>query len=126
MSAARANPVMSERRKMKLGDWFNTAINVLIGLLLGSVGYGLAQLVADGAWLAALIIVILGAGLFGFMLLSDKLFDLFLPSAIRPAKNPEPQPPKPLLRVLSLPIGFVFGVVLAILDLDRTILALLP
>ena len=39
---------------MELGDWFNTAINALIGALLGSVAYGLAQLVADGAWVAAM------------------------------------------------------------------------
>lgn len=111
---------------MELGDWFNTVINVLIGALLGSVAYALAQLVASGSWLFALIIVVLGAGLFGFMLLSDKLFDLFLPSPIRPAKNPEPQARKPLPRVLSLPAGFIVGVVLAALGLDSAILALLP
>ena len=111
---------------MELGDWFNSAINVLIGALLGSVFYGLAKLVAGGSWLAALIIFVLGAGFFFFILLSDKLFDLILPSPIRPAKNPKQQPPKPLLRVLSLPAGFALGVVLAILGLDGAIIALLP
>ena len=116
---------MTERRKMGIGDGFNTVINVLIGALLGSAAYGLLQLVASGAWLMAMILVLLGGGLFLFMVLSDKLFDRLFRIGIRPPKNPQPQPPKPLLRVLSLPLGFLVGVVLALLGLDRTILALL-
>jgi hypothetical protein len=116
---------MSERRKMVVGDWMNAAINVVIGVLLGSVIYGLVQLVASGSWLMAMILVLLGVGLFLFMVLNDKLFDRLFPIGIRPAKNPQPQSPKPLLRVLSLPLGFMFGVVLAVLDLDGTILGLL-
>ena len=55
-----------------------------------------------------------------------KLFDRLFPIGIRPARNPRPQSPKPLVRVLSLPVGFMLGVVLAGLDLDGTILGLLP
>lgn len=117
---------MSERPGMELGDWFNAAVNVLIGALLGSVIYRLVQLVASGAWLMALILIFLGIGLFVFMVLSDKLFDLFSGVRFRPAKNPKPQPPKPLLRKLSLPSGFIVGVVLAVLGLDTTILEFLP
>jgi len=113
---------MNERRKMGAGDWINAAINVLIGILLGSAIYGLVQLVISGFWLMALILVLLGGGLFLFMLLFDKLFDRLFSIGIRPARNPQPQPPKPLLRVLSLPLGFMIGVVLAVLGLDRTIL----
>jgi hypothetical protein len=51
---------MSERRKMVVGDWMNAAINVVIGVLLGSVIYGLVQLVASGSWLMAMILVLLG------------------------------------------------------------------
>ena len=118
---------MRERHKMEIGDWFHAAINLLIGVLLGSVAYGLAQLVASGAWLMAVILVVFGAGLFAFMLLFDKLSELVFPiGAIRPAKDPKPRPPKPLLRVLSLPAGFVLGVALAVLGLDQAILGLLP
>lgn len=117
---------MSERRKMGVGDWFNAAINVLIGVLLGSVVYGLVQLVAGGSWMMAVILVLFGGGLFLFMVLSDKLFDRLFPIGIRPAKNPQPQPPKPLLRVLSLPLGLILGVVLALLGFDKTLLDLLP
>jgi hypothetical protein len=46
---------MSERRKMVVGDWMNAAINVVIGVLLGSVIYGLVQLVASGSRLMAMI-----------------------------------------------------------------------
>ena len=117
---------MSERRGMEVGDWFNAAINVVIGVFLGSLIYRLVQLVASGFWLMALIMVFLGAGLFFFMVLSDKLFDLFSGVRFRPAKNPKPQPPKPMLRVLSLPSGFILGFVLAVLGLDSTILDFLP
>jgi uncharacterized membrane protein len=117
---------MSERRKMGVADWINAAINVVIGALLGSLIYGLAQLVAGGSWLIAMIILFLNAGLFFLIVLSDKLFDRFYPVRFRPAKNPKPQPPKPLLRVLSLPSGFVLGIVLAVPGLDRTILDILP
>ena len=46
---------MSERRKMGIGDWMNAAINVVIGVLLGSVIFGLVQLVASGSWPLAAI-----------------------------------------------------------------------
>lgn len=117
---------MSERRGMEVGDWFNAAVNLAIGVLLGSVVYRLVQLVASGSWLMALIMIFLGAGLFLFMVLSDKLFDLFSGVRFRPAKNPKPQPPKPLLRILSLPSGFIVGVVLAVAGLDTAILDMLP
>jgi len=116
---------MDERRKMGAGDWMNAAINVVIGVLLGSVVYGLGKLAASGSWMMVIILVFLGGGLFLFMVLHDKLFDRLFPIGIRPAKIPKPQSPKPLLRVLSLPSGFILGVVLAVLDLDGAILGIL-
>lgn len=116
---------MSERRSMGTGDWINAVINALIGFLLGSAIYGLVQLVASGSWLMAMILVFLGGGLFLIVVLSDKLFDRLFPIGIRPAKNPQTQPPKPLLRVLSLPLGFLLGFVLAVLGLDGMVLGLL-
>jgi len=117
---------MSERSKMGLGDWINAAINVVIGVLLGSVMHGLVQLVASGSWLMAMIVLFLAVGLFLLVVLSDKLFDCLFPIGIRPARTPQTQRPKPLLRVLSLPSGLIFGVVLAVLGLDRMILSFLP
>jgi hypothetical protein len=120
------NSEMSERRKMGVSDWISAAFNLLIGALLGSVIYGLVQLVASGLWLMAVILVLLGGGLFLFMFLYDKLFDWLFLSWTKPARNPQPRLPKPLLRILSLPAGFILGIVLAVLGLDRTILDFLP
>lgn len=117
---------MSERRKMAVDDWMIAAINTAIGVLLGSVIYGLVQLVASGSWLMALIILFLAGGLFLLMALSDKLLDHLFRIGIRPAETPQEPRPKPWLRVLSLPAGFILGVVSAILGLDRTLLGFLP
>ena len=108
------------------GDWFTAAINLALGVLLGFVAYGLLELVAGGSWLMALILLILAAGLFLFMVLSDKLLDRLFTIGIRPANTAGPKPPKPRLAVLSLPAGFVLGVGLALLGLDKTLLGLLP
>lgn len=111
---------------MEAGDWFHVAVNVLIGLLLGSAAYGLLQLVISGAWLFALILVVLGLTLFGIVVLSDKLFDRLFPVWVGPVSKKKRNQPKPLLRLLSLPIGFAVGAVLAGFGLDRIILDLLP
>lgn len=111
---------------MGVGDWINATTNVVIGVLIGFVIYGLVQLVTSGSWLMAMILIFLGGGLFLLEGLIDKLFDRLFPIGIRPARNPRPQSPKPLVRVLSLPVGFMLGVVLAGLDLDGTIIGLLP
>lgn len=117
---------MRERRSMELGDWLNSAVNAVIGVLLGSVTHSLVQLVSSGAWLTAVILVLLGTSLFLFMVFLDRLSDRLFPAGIRRVGSPQARLPKPLARVLSMPFGFVIGVVLAILGLDRTILDLLP
>jgi len=111
---------------MEMGDWFNAAINLVIGILLGSVINDLLQLVASGSWHMALVILFLAAGLFLFIVLSDKLLDRLFQIGIRPAKTPQAPRPKPLLRVLSFPAGLVLGVVLSALGFDRAILDFLP
>lgn len=60
---------------MQAGDWFYAAINVAIGILLGSAFYNLVQLVIDGFWLVAIVTLILFGGLFLLILLSDTLLD---------------------------------------------------
>jgi hypothetical protein len=72
----------------------------------------------------ALILLVLGGGFFLFLILQEKLFDRLFPTGIRPAQNPRPEAPKPLVRVLSLPLGLIVGVVLAVLGLDRALLNL--
>lgn len=116
-----AGGAMLERRTMEGGDWFSAAVNVLIGAFLGSAAYSLLQLVLSGAWLMAAVLVVLGVGVFGFVLLLDKLSDLIFPSAIRSyGKNRHLG--KPWALVLSLPLGLGVGVVLGMLGLDRVIL----
>ena len=111
---------------MAPGDWLNAAINLLVGVLLGSVFHGVVELVAGGYWLIAPIMLLPAAGLFLFMVLQDKLFERLFPVGIRPANPPQAQRRKPLLRVVSLSSGFLLGVLLASLGLDGALPDLLP
>jgi hypothetical protein len=113
-----------ERRRMQAGDWFNAAINLLIGLLLGSAVDGLVRLVATGAWLSAAIITGLFGGVFLFMLVVDKATDRLFTVGIRPASRPRVKRRTPLLRLMALPVGVLLGVVAARLGLD--LIAMLP
>lgn len=121
---------LNKRRKMELGDWFNAVANLVIGILLGFVAFGMVQLVARSAWSMIVVLLAFGGGLYALMMLDEKFsrwFDrLFGGASIRSAKNPKPEPPRPLMRVWSLPLGLLAGVVLARLGLDSTLLALIP
>ena len=117
---------INERRRMQTGDWFNAAISLIIGMLLGSVVDGLAQLVTSGLWLPAVAIVLLGAGFFLFMLVFDKVSDRLFSIGMRPAPKRQAKGPTPLPRLISLPVGIVLGVVLARLGFDDTILGMIP
>lgn len=107
---------------MHAGDWFNSAVNVVIGVLLGSAAHGAMQLVTT----VYFPIVVLTALMFGGLVLLDsaidRLFSRFFGPGIRPAHKPGR---KPLARILSLPTGLVLGVVLAALGLSQSILAML-
>jgi len=115
-----------ERRRMQAGDWFNAAVNLLIGLLLGSFVDGLVQLVTTGLWLSAVIITLLFGGLFLFMWVFDKVTDPLFSIGVRPAPKPQVKGRTPLLRLMSLPVGVLLGVVLARLGLDDKILGMIP
>jgi hypothetical protein len=113
---------------MKAADWLNAAINAVIGLLLGLVLHGIVQLVTDGAWGMALIVVMLGVAmllLIYFDGLIGRLLDRIFPSGVRAAATPAKDNRKPLVRRLSLPAGLVLGVILALFGLADTILGLL-
>lgn len=116
----------SERRSMQVGDWFNAAISVLIGVLLGSAVHGLVQLFTTGFWLTAAMTITLSAVLFLFMELSDKLLDRLFTIGVKPARKQHAQEKKPLPSVLSLPVGFVIGIFMAYLGMDDALLGMLP
>ncbi len=111
---------------MEAADWLNAAVNAVIGLLLGLVLHGLMQLVTDGAWGMALIVVMLGVAmllLIYFDGLIGRLLDRIFPSGVRSAATPAQDDRKPLVRRLSLPAGLVLGVILALFGRADTILA---
>ena len=107
---------------MQARDWFNAVINLAIGILLGSAIFGLVQLMAAGFWVTALVAILISAGLFLFMELSDRILDRLFTIGVKPSRVQYPQERKPLLRSLSLPGGFVLGVLLATLGLDAGLL----
>ncbi len=87
----------------------------------------IVQLVTDGAWGMALIVVMLGVALLLLIYfdgLIGRLLDRIFPSGVRSATPPRDDR-KPLVRRLSLPAGLVLGVFLALFGLADTILGLL-
>ena len=113
---------MSERRSMQIGDWFTAAINLVIGVLLGSAADGLVQLATTAFWPLAVVIPLVFAGVLLFSWVLDLLTDRLFAIGVRPARKPKEEGRTPLLRLLSLPVGLVLGVALARLGLDDTIL----
>lgn len=113
---------------MEPADWLNATVNVAIGLFLGLALNGLLQLVADGAWAVAAIIAGLSVGVAVVLIFFDgligRVFERVFPSGIRPAHSPGAEAPKPISRLLSLPLGMVLGVILAQLGLTNAILGL--
>ena len=107
---------------MQVGDWANAAINLVIGVLLGSAADGLVQLATTAFWPLAVVIPLLFAGVFLFSWVLDMLTDRLFSIGVRPARTPKEEGRTPLLRLLSLPVGLVLGVALARLGLDETIL----
>lgn len=109
---------------MGILDWINTALNLVLGVLLGNVIAGLVQLVATGFWVLAILMPVLFAGLLLFGGLIDGLVDRVFPSGIRPARKPKARRRLPLLRRLSLPVGIVVGVALAQVGLGDRLLTI--
>ena len=108
---------------MTLWDWFNAGALALVGLFVGMALGGLIELVAMGAWLLALILLVLGAVMALIVFASEWLSDRLFGIGIKPARNPTP---KPRLRRLSLPAGIMVGLILHAMGLSGPILELLP
>ena len=114
---------MRNRRKMILGDWFNSAVLCIVGLYLGLVVHGLSQLVGTVFfWPLLFFFMIMWAAIYLFDNVINRVFDKVFSNGIKPAKNPTAKERKPLIRLLSLPFGIVLGVILAELGLRDTFL----
>ena len=95
---------------MTFGDWANSAVNLVIGVLLGWAAYGLIGLLTSAFWPLAIIIPAMFLGVLLFDSALSHVFEKILPIGVRPADNPVR---KPWPRRLSLPVGLAVGLVLA-------------
>ena len=106
---------------MSVSDWKSAGFNLAIGILLGSAVFGMVRLVVDGFWVTAVIAAVISVGLFLFMVISDKILDRLFTIGVKPSSVQYPQRRHPLLRRLSLPGGFILGLMIAMLGLDAWI-----
>ena len=107
---------------MTIGDWLDSLVNVVLGLLLGMAAHGLATLIGAGLWALAILIIVPFVLLLFFHQALDRLTEWLAPSGIRPARSPAPSKGKSIARTLSLPAGFVLGVLAAVLELSLGVL----
>ncbi|WP_299867868.1 hypothetical protein [uncultured Hoeflea sp.] len=114
---------MGSRRKMVLGDWFNSAGLCFVGLYIGLSAHGMSQLVGTAFfWPMLIFIVIMWGGMSLFYNVFERVFDRIFPGGIKPAKNPPAKERKPFVVLLSLPIGIALRAILAELGLTDTLL----
>ena len=111
---------------MQPGDWFHAGVLAVVGVLLGSAALNFLQLAIRGAWMLMLITALFFAAMFLIVMLTDKLYSVFLGPGIRPAPGGNAGERKPLLRILSLPAGMLVGAFMGLLGWDRVLLAALP
>ena len=116
----------SERRGMSFGDWCNSAVNLVIGVLLGLTAYGLMQLVTTGAWTLVIVILVGAAGVILLEFGIYRLFAWLLPSGIRAPTSHYPKARAPLIRLLGFPSGFLIGAIFAHFNLGNSLLEMLP
>ncbi|NKI34010.1 hypothetical protein HFP89_02370 [Wenzhouxiangella sp. XN79A] len=98
-------------------DWILAVLNFVIGVFLGVALNGLIQLVASGAWVAVLNLVVLLAALFLIVNVHEWLGEKLFPSGIRPARRPGNGPTTSRVRRFGLPVGLALGVFVAALGL---------
>ena len=102
--------ILEREHNVNIGDWFNSAVNLVIGILLGWAAYKLIGLMTTAFWPVAILIPVLFLGVLLLDRGMDVVFERFFPSGVKPARNP---PPKPVGRRLSLPLGLSIGLVVA-------------
>lgn len=102
---------------MTITDWLNSFVNIVVGLFFGMATHGLATLVGGGNWVLAILIVLPFALLLIVVKVFDRLIDWTFPSSIRLARKQG----KPVVRTLSLPLGFALGVLAAAIELSKAI-----
>ncbi len=119
------NDDVGKRRSMHIGDWVNVLVLAILGVLLGVVFDALLGLLTTAFWPVAIIIPLLFLSLLLFSGLLDKMVDCIIPSGIRPARKQQKVIRKPLLIILSFPIGFVLGFILSRIGYSDTILGLI-
>ncbi len=111
---------------MRIMDWFNTAVNIVVGVLLGIGIAGLVQLITTGFWFVAILIPILFAGVLLFDSLINGLVDRIFSTGIRSPRRPKARRRRaPLLKRLSLPVGILIGIALAQVGLGDPLLGII-
>ncbi len=110
---------MSDRRRMRIGDWLNGAAFLAIGVFLGLAADGMAGLAGTAFWPMIIIIPVLFGGVFLFLLFFDRVVDRIFSSGIKPASRPRTKDRKPLVLLLSLPTGIAIGMIGAQLGLGE-------
>ena len=107
---------------MKTGDWVNSAFILAAGVFLGLAIDNVFHLDGVHFWLAAVCVPIIFGGTVFLGLLTDWLFDRVLPTGIKPSKRSRPKEPKPVVLLLSLPTGILFGAIAARVGLGELLL----
>ena len=114
---------MGVRRKINLGDWFNSAGLCFVGVYVGLLAHDLSQLVGTALfWPMLIFIVIMWWGMSLSYNVVERVFDRIFPSGIKPAKNLQSKERKPFALLMSLPFGIALGAILAELGLAETLL----
>jgi hypothetical protein len=94
-------------------------------VLLGVAFYGLVQLITTGFWSLAIIIIL---GIAGFWLLDGiivRIVDWLFPTGIRAPRKLYEKAKAPVIRLLSFPLGFVSGGILAHLGLGNSLIEMI-
>ena len=110
---------------MTLGDWFHSAVKLVVGFLLGIAAYSLATVLDVSLWLSAVIVVVPFLAIIAFAQFAEGLWDRLLNGGVYPANLAAKTERKPLLRVLSAPIGFAVGALAGILGFSDQTMAML-
>lgn len=115
---------MTTRRKMRMSDWGNSAVNLVIGLILGLVAEDFARLLLSDSWPVAIFIVLLFWGVLLFDRVLERVSEWIFGAGVTRVLPRHNVPRKPYIRVLSLPAGFLLGMVLFRLGLRASIMGL--